>query len=209
MNGCEHCGYTGPLYSTPNPVKAESHTHYADDIGEYDTATFWALFRCPQCNQPTLTRYLVADGMESEDDVHFERLWPRHSEQVPLPSNVAAAYDLAQRGRRVDPAFYAVGVRRTLEAICDHERVPKKGTLAKRLDALAATGRLTTELADLTTSLRHIGNMGAHEGLGDISTDDVPAVADLMEALLEYLYRAPARLAAVRASFAARGVNLS
>ncbi len=80
--------------------------------------------------------------------------------------------------------------------------------MEKRLGALAASGRLAPELAELTTSLRRIGNMGAHEGLGEIEADDVPAVADLAEALLEHLYRAPAKLAAVKASFAKRGVSL-
>jgi Domain of unknown function (DUF4145) len=210
MTGCAHCGYAGALEQKGEHVKAQSTTQHAEDYGDFEVSVVWALFRCAQCGEPTLGSYVWAEEFFDPEDVEIVRVWPRPADNQALPPNVRSAYDLARRGRSVDPAFYAVGVRRTLEAICDNEGVPRgRGqTLEKRLDDLAATGRLPDELASVTTSLRRVGNLGAHEGLGEIQAADVPAVADLMEALLEYLYRAPSKLAAVRASFAARGVNL-
>jgi hypothetical protein len=57
----------------------------------------------------------------------------------------------------------------------------------------------------LRTSFASSGNLGAH----DAEAADVPVIADLAEALLEYLYRAPAQLAAVQAGLAQRKKSAS
>jgi hypothetical protein len=41
-------------------------------------------------------------------------------------------------------------------------------------------------------------NLGAHDENVDVAPADVPVIDDLADAILEYLYRAPAKLAAVR-----------
>jgi len=46
----------------------------------------------------------------------------------------------------------------------------------------------------MAQGIRILRNIGAHADLGEIIADDVPILKDLCEAILEYIYRAPARL---------------
>jgi hypothetical protein len=205
MKGCGHCGYRG-LLEEKERVKVDSRTDYIDAVGEFGVDTFWILHRCPDCGDPTLEQYFWIEPFTDPEDEGI-RLYPLLPDLSLIPDTIQAAYDLALKGKRVDPAFYAVGVRRTLEAVCNHENVPD-GRLHQRLEQLAQSGRLPPDLKTLTLSLKEIGNLGAHESGIEITQGDVPAVADLLEALLEYLYRAPARLEAVRARFSERGVSI-
>lgn len=206
MEGCGHCGYPGALESKGEEVKADSRTQTAEGYGEFEVATIWTLYRCPRCAEPTLGRYIWADMFSDPESTDVDVLYPKPMSREALPPNVTKEYDLALRGRGVDPAFYALGVRRTLEAICTDEGITGNN-LSQRLTKLADGGRLPQDLADLTSSLRKIGNFGAHAGT-EVPEEEISAVGDLMEALLEYLYRAPAKLAAVRQSFAARGASI-
>jgi hypothetical protein len=47
--------------------------------------------------------------------------------------------------------------------------------------------------------LRKIRNFGAHNAEYDLTEEDVPVILDFIEVILEYLYIAPAKIAAVQA----------
>jgi len=49
-------------------------------------------------------------------------------------------------------------------------------------------------LAEMAQGLRLLRNIGAHADLGEIVQSDVPILIDFCEAILEYIYRAPARI---------------
>jgi hypothetical protein len=206
MDGCGHCGYQGRLERRGDDVVASRRTDFVENYGDIVVDTRWALFKCPNCGEPTLGRYVWIDDFSEPTDLEIEPLYPKPVHREALPPAVLKEYELALRGRRVDPAFYVIGVRRTLEAICDHEGV-KPGSLNDRLDDLSRQGPLPRDLEALTASLRKIDNFGAHTGV-DLDAEDMAAVGDLLEALVEYLYRAPATLQAVRESFGARGTQI-
>ncbi len=46
--------------------------------------------------------------------------------------------------------------------------------------------------------LKDLGNLGAHPGEVAVDPEDVSVAADFMEAILEYVYRAPQKIDAVR-----------
>ena len=58
-------------------------------------------------------------------------------------------------------------------------------------------------LANMADQLRQIRNLGAHAGAGDVTAEDVPVIAEFADAILEYLYRAPAKVQAVQARLSA------
>ena len=95
--------------------------------------------------------------------------------------------------------LYTVAIRRTLEAICTEEGIEGR-TLADRLKKLSTAGRLPDTFADMTTVLRKYGNLGAHESDDEPSDEDASIVGDFADAVIEYLYRAPAKVAAVQAA---------
>ena len=48
--------------------------------------------------------------------------------------------------------------------------------------------------------VEELRNLGAHDAEDEITEADVPIILDFLEAILEYLYVAPARVAAVQAT---------
>src|SRR2546423_229438 len=98
----------------------------ASRVRASDTTTYPRYGPRARYGEPTLGRYLWTDFFDPQD-VDVLRVYPKPYSREALPSNVAKAYQLALRDRGTDPAFYAVGVRRTLEAICDHEGIPRTG----------------------------------------------------------------------------------
>jgi hypothetical protein len=132
------------------------------------------------------------------DDVSFVVIYPQGSRDLSaLPQRVRMEYANAQRVKSIDANFYAVGVRRTLEAVCTDRGFPRVGrqTLFDRLDKLAKAQGLPEVFVEMAHHLRDLGNLGAHEDDVEVESADVDVAADFAEAILEYLYRAPAKLA--------------
>ena len=85
----------------------------------------------------------------------------------------------------------------TLEAICEYEQA-RGSSLAERLNHLVAEERIPKTLAEMAHHLRPLRNMGAHLTEEEIHPEDVPVIIDFVEAILEYLYVAPAKIRAVQ-----------
>ena len=98
----------------------------------------------------------------------------------------------------IEPNSFAVQMGRTLEAVCNYEKAAGK-TLSDRLNNLVSSGRIPPTLAQMAQQLRQIRNLGAHDVDDEVSEQDVPIILDFVEAVLEYLYVAPAKIAAVQA----------
>ncbi len=71
-------------------------------------------------------------------------------------------------------------------------------TLVNQLQDLAHRGRIPAGFDEMATQLRHLGNLGAHVSDVEVESNDVPVIEDFAEAILEYLYRSPAKVEAVR-----------
>jgi hypothetical protein len=50
----------------------------------------------------------------------------------------------------------------------------------------------------MAQQLRLIRNLGAHNAGDEVTEEDVPIILDFLEAILEYLYVAPAKIEVVR-----------
>ena len=71
--------------------------------------------------------------------------------------------------------------------------------LADKLTYLAGAGRIPQTLAEMAHHLKELRNLGAHDAEDTVTEEDVPIILDFLEAILEYLYVAPAKVAAVQA----------
>ena len=202
MRGCGHCGFTGPLEHRGN-VTGETHSELHDRVGEHTWETIWSLHRCPQCKEPTLETYAWSDQFSDPESLVPTVLYPGASDDSVLPPLIRKHREAARRVKGLDPSFYALGIRRMLEAMCIAEQA--QGTsLYQQLQYLATQGRLPQTLVDVATQLRKLGNLGAHVSSVEVIASDVPLIDDLAEAMLEYLYRAPAKVAAVEAELTRR-----
>jgi len=192
---CGHCGFAGTLAHKGNIVAEEIRDHIG--YSEITITILWVIDRCPACGEPTLSEF--RDGIDDPVCDEPRRIYPTARDNSALPKSIKDSYDRALRIKMIDPGFYAVSIRRMLEVVCNEHAIPQ-GNLYTRLTVLAQREAIPARLADQAQELRKLGNLGAHEKDIDVDPADVPVIEDFAEAVLEYLYRAPAKLSALRAS---------
>ena len=79
--------------------------------------------------------------------------------------------------------------------------------MADKIDSLVSSERIPQTLAEMAHQLRKIRNWGAHDTEEDVKEEDVPLMLDFVEAILEYLYVAPAKIEVVRERLSKRDTN--
>src|SRR5712691_5533290 len=156
--------------------------------------------QCETCYEISVYQecYSTVDGTQHSN---YKRkvLYPISRPELPnLPVKIEKAYRAALKVQKVEPNACAVLVGRTLEAACNHEKAPGR-VLAEKLTYLANAGRIPQTLAEMAHHLKELRNLGAHDAEDTVTEEDVPIILDFLEAILEYLYVAPAKVAAVQA----------
>jgi hypothetical protein len=199
---CGHCGYSGDLEEVARPVVKRT-TADVELYGEVETLTYWFLYRCPRCEKATLEEDWWNDEFGDPEGDTAKQLFPAPRDNSSVPRTVLESYWEANRVQGEAPGLYAVGIRRTVEAIC-RDRGAKATRLEPMLDQLADEGVLPRPLAEMGHQLRARGNLGAHAGDVKVSVEDLPVIEEFVEAILEYVYRAPAKIAAAQSSLDAR-----
>jgi uncharacterized protein DUF4145 len=201
-DGCGHCGFKGPLQHNDKPVALKRETAEVVGTGEQvEFGKFASIAVCPVCDEPTVWTYFW-DSFSGEPD-EGRRIYPTERDSRALPEKVRRRLDAALRVKKIEPGLYAVGIRRMLETVANQEEA-EGGNLFEKLDDLAAKERIPGTLAEIAHELRKLGNLGAHDEEVEVESADVPVIEDLAEAILEYLYRAPAKLASVQAGIEER-----
>jgi len=151
---------------------------------------------CSSCNQP-----LLYDGIERAE--YGE--WPQLAYPLPgelheaVPEAVRDTYHEAFTIKAKVPRAYAILIRAAIEAICADKGI-HKGNLQKRLKALVAGGFVPPTLAQMTDVLRILGNAAAHDSVQKITIPMTWAIDEFFRAIVEYVYVAPAKLAAFSAA---------
>jgi hypothetical protein len=199
---CGHCGFAGELVEVARPL-VETKRSTLDFYGEVEVRTYWFLSRCRRCGKGTLIEDHWCDEFSNPEEDTSTYLFPAPQDNSAVPEPVVRALWEANRVKGESPGLYAVGIRRTLEMVCK-EQMAKKGTLEKMLDDLADQDRLPRPLAEMGHQLRARGNLGAHAKDTEVTVGDVPVIEEFVDAILDYVYRAPAKIAAAQASLEAR-----
>jgi hypothetical protein len=206
---CGHCGKQAAF-----TVRAEWKQ---DDVAIIDSPQnegqeiiTWRIFECSGCKSPTLAEtkdlyefvdhelYAGVECISSETRIHFPQDKAAKLPLTNLPKAIEKKYLAALKVQEIEPSACAVLVGRTLEAVCNYENAPGK-TLSEKLDNLVRSDRIPKTLAEMAHQLRQIRNLGAHDAEDEVTEEDVPIILDFLEAILEYLYVALAKIAAVQA----------
>ena len=196
---CLHCGNTAPMNVI---AKVNDTIEYGDPPYSDEDYRTWHIMLCPSCRKPTLEEiFRTTFEMDPEGwPAHVTTLYPTPQASLSdLPNTVKVPYEAALRVRNVDPNAFAVLVGRLLEVVCA-DREAKGETLAERLNDLSGKGEIPGRLAEMAQSLRLVRNIGAHAELGEVAARDVPVLLGFCESILDYLYRAPAKLARIQKS---------
>jgi hypothetical protein len=198
---CGHCGSAVELTEVARPVVERRRTT-AEGYGELEVLTYWFLYRCPRCGKATLEEDWWSEEFGNPEEDTSTLLFPAPQDDSAIPAAIKRSYWEANRIKGEAPGLYAVGMRRTIEAVCkDHGA---SGSLKRMLDRLGEEGLLPEPLVEMGHQLRERGNLGAHAEEIEVSSEDVPVIEEFVDAVLEYLYRAPAKIAAAQASLEAR-----
>jgi hypothetical protein len=200
---CVHCGNKAPFEERAQYTNTVSvgEQPYTDEF-----YTTWKILQCVSCFEVTVTE-TKSNTIDEDPDggwkVKTEVLYPLTRPRVgQLPDKVQQAFEATLRVRYLDPSACAVLAGRTLEAICKEQKAEGQH-LNDKLRELAKTGRIPQTLFDMAQQLKDIRNLAAHSDDGDeVTSDDVPLILDFLDAIMEYLYHAPAKLAAVRTRLA-------
>lgn len=112
-----------------------------------------------------------------------------------LPYKVSLAYSSALKVQKIDAGAFAIMVGRTLEEICRYEKAKGK-VLADKIKSLADSGRIPQVLAAMLMQLRLLRNLAAHTSEDNyvVTEEDVPIIREFIDAVLEYLYIAQAKI---------------
>lgn len=196
---CGHCGSPGPLDRKDDvDLWVEKYDdHGYEIIWKHTVRTWW----CPACQEPTLSKDVWSPDIE--DSGSQQVVYPTIRNNTSLPEVVRTRLAAAMKVKKIEPGFYAVGIGRMLEAVCRDQGAAGKD-LFEKLDDLVARGGLPKPLAEAAHELRKLRNLGAHDTEVEVAAEDVALIEALGEAILEYLYRAPAAVATVRAGLVER-----
>lgn len=158
--------------------------------------TIYEILLCPKCGQVTIRSGFWHDGMERED-WHGTVIYPSESADIEgLPPAVEKEFRAAEQVSAISANAYAVLLGRVLDVVCDDRNATGK-TLHERLVDLAARHEIPKNLAEMAHNLRQLRNVGAHANLGTLTDQEVPVLAALCRAVLEYVYSAPRLVARV------------
>jgi hypothetical protein len=208
---CGHCGKHSAFQ-----VRGEGAQHgdvlwdpYRAVTSGHDgqTITTWRVLECTVCNQPTLEQEVIEYNFQHDENpsAHIDAanvtvLYPRTTTKIALtalPPSIAKEYEVALKVQNISLNLCAVQLRRTLEAIFNHEKAEGK-TLEQKVNYLLKSASIPPLLAEMAHLGRQIGNVGAHVDSNDVTEEDVIVLLDFTEVILVYLYAAPAQVTTVR-----------
>jgi hypothetical protein len=190
---CPHCGNSAPqtlLFRHQYTTVGYSGDGIKD---EGPPSTYYAA-ECGTCGD-LLLYHSFGDEHSEHSYSDADLMYPK-SVDLPtsVPDTVRACYAEAGRIQNAAPNAYAVMIRRALEALCD-DRGAIKGSLIRRLANLVSKGEIPPTLAEMTTVLRLLGNVGAHDTSQSVTVPQTWSMDEFFRAVIEYVYVAPSRLA--------------
>ena len=156
----------------------------------------YTILKCPACAKVNIVFYYWHDLMDEDDSISYDTIFPADKDTpIGLPDNILKAFKAAEKVRSIDINAYVILLRRLLEMVC-LDRKAEGDTLALMLKDLASKNEIPNKLVNVAKGLKDFGNIGAHASIGELSEEEVPIVAALSSAILEYIYSAP-HLAAI------------
>jgi hypothetical protein len=194
ITSCGHCANISQMeiigYVNDMEKVDESKVDYSQGYPP-DYGIVYCVLKCPACSKINIVSYSWRSDMEPDDEVRYENMYPPDKNiPIGLPPTILKAYKSAEKIKNDDVNAYVILLRRLLEMVCI-DRNAKGKTLALMLKDLAGKNEIPEKLVNVAKGLKDFGNIGAHAGIGELSEKEIPIVAPLCTAILEYIYSAP------------------
>jgi hypothetical protein len=195
ITACPRCGKT----AAHELIHREDYTDGNDDSQE---GRWLAILNCSKCGRPSIYR----DEWNAEQEKWRAVLVYPLPRRAPgeVPAKIRKSFDDALGMLNQSLPLTAVGLRKTLEGICNDKKAQGE-TLNQRFAYLGENGFIPQPLAELMESSPTIGKIGAHFGNMEISQEEVDALIEYTLAVFECLYIVQARIEAVQESLEFEG----
>lgn len=199
---CPHCGTKQSPFTSVAFVQRHNKADCCNGF-----------FVCPFCEKPIsvwMMQQRPVEGCHRSHEIHswtktvqaggwrVTDVWPAPADiEAPLdtPDNVARIFvEAEESAKRNHRESAGMAYRRALELTLKDKAPTLRGTLEKRIDALADGGKLTPDMAEWAHSIRTLGNEATHDE--DVPTaEDITDLAAFTRIVLEYIYTMPAKVA--------------
>lgn len=187
-------------------------THWASiDEEDQDSAMsfseYYEVVRCVTCG--VVQVYGYDEDIEDKGLDHWKLLHPlKRSLPQGVPETIAREFAEAQKVEKISKTAYAVLIGRVLERLfLDKDAQGER--LYDQIKDLSAKGVIPGTLCEMGHALRFLRNKGAHASDYEIDDNEVEAMRDFVITMLEYVYVAPAKLAALKATIERKKNGLS
>jgi Domain of unknown function (DUF4145) len=194
---CKHCVNKAPMLIVAHYSEVTNHEDKkSHDF--WDEGPFWEILKCPACENIMLRGGYWHERIHDGTGPDYEILYPNNSKEIiGLPREISESLKAAQRVKTIDSNAFAVLLGRVLDLICIDKEAKGK-SLYDRLADIANKNIIPQQLVEMANQLRHLRNIGAHANLGELTPEEIPVLESLINAILEYVYSAPALMKKVQ-----------
>lgn len=192
---CGHCGREGTIEPVGSIVYASETSEVVcpTHINEFTMTGNLQVDRCSVCGGLALSTFGFREDWQDPSENVYKPIYPETKDVADLPERVRQRYE-AMLELLYAPDVFAVRAGRLLEAVCADQKVAGRN-LDKRLQRLVADKAVPAGLVDQAHLVRHYRNIGSHDDDVEVEEEDVPLIRGFVEALLEFFYWGPAKLA--------------
>lgn len=184
---CGHCGNVAPFTIKAVDSRVVERSH---ELMTWDAGDVFQIMECPSCRGVIFGKYAYHEHF-CDEGVEYQILYPtERGFPIGLPDSVSKAFEAAQSVKNINANSLGVSLRRVMEVVCKDRGAIGK-TLNEQLQDLSKRKEIPSKLVDVANGVRNLGNVGAHAGLGELTSEEVSILDDLTRAILEYVYSAP------------------
>jgi hypothetical protein len=189
---CPHCGNKTNI-SIEKLITTTDETLTSPDGEIIPIECTYTLGICSTCQDVLL--FGSYDDNELIEDLNSHQLLYPYQKILPqcVPEQLRQSYAEAKKVIKISPIAFTVLIRRSMEFVCLDQKA-KGRSLNEKLSYLVKNEVIPKTLADMTTVLRLLGNIGAHATTILIDLQDVQIIDDFFNAIIEYVYIAPYKL---------------
>ncbi len=197
---CPHC-----LSEAPHKLTFHHCPKRSGETRVRDFDVYWISI-CEACNEITIwgdKKFVGLVGFHTEK--HSVIFPPKETFFGEIPERISKIYQEAKFIIKLSPNGFSVLIRKALEAICD-DKLISKGNLVSRLERLVSQEKIPQIIEDITNILRIIGNIGAHEGNEDVSSEYAAVLDEFFRIIIEYVYVIPKKVLSFEESLINAGI---
>jgi hypothetical protein len=197
---CPHCNNVTPHQLVVDRVVSKLYDEINVDEGEsqkiFENFVYFFI-QCSTCQDCSLVGGFNIELPQSQSQ--FPVLFPKSGDLGSgVPEKIAKVYSEAFRIRLKAPNAYAGQVRKALEFLCRDQKATGDN-LFKQLNSLVEKGIIPPTLAEMTTLIRLLGNLGVHATDDDeVSVWDAQLIDEFFRSIVEYVYIAPSKIARLK-----------